>query len=196
MADEHTFIPTHIANFQGEVLGDILWDFTCKALVSGQCLMTVGGYVVRGLTLACGKRAKAVRRADGAFERVNPNCCSITMGEAPQQPLALPAPQQPLALPPPQPTVPIDDLAGAASSICLAIQENAPSSASELQGRNLMPELDKHKVAEASELHVQEMIQFHESKIQQQMAQQQFDQDIAAAIVASIHDGKRPLPPS
>ena len=56
------FIPTHIANYQGEVVGDILWELSCKAFIAGQCLMTVGGFIVKGTIESCKKPARAVRR--------------------------------------------------------------------------------------------------------------------------------------
>ena len=151
MAGDQTFIPTHVVSYEGEVIGDILRDFSCKALLYGQCRMTVGGYVLRGMVLECGKRAKAIRGNAGAFERVNPSSCNVALG----------LPQ------PPQPPRPVDDFTLAASSICLAIQEDTPRLAF-----NLMPELERQAIVEASELPVQEKIQLHESRVQHQLAQQ------------------------
>ena len=141
MAGENVFIPIHIPDYQGEIVGDVLMDFSCKALLYGQCLMTVGGYVVRGLVLGCGQRAKAYRRPDGAFERVNPGSCCVALVPATQP------------LPQPQPPLPTDDLIAAASSICLKIQEDTPSPTP-----NLMPELEQQAAIEASELPLQDKI--------------------------------------
>ena len=141
MAEEQIFIPTHMADYSGEVIGDILMDITCKALLAGQCFMTVGGYVVRGLRLACNKRAKAIRFPNGAFERGNPNNCHFMLGPLQQPPL--------LSI-----MHAADDLAAAASSICLAIQENTPS-----PEPNLMPQLEQQAAIEASDLPVQDLVQ-------------------------------------
>ena len=186
MAAGVTFIPTQIANYVAEevVVGDVLRDFTCKALLYGQCLMTVGGYVVRGITLSCGRRARAIRRQDGAFERVNPSSCSLALTDA-ARPLSLqdaarPLPLQDAARPllpdeaqPPQPqqqqTVahPTDDLASAASSICLAIQGSPGPEGS------LLPKLEAQAEVEASELPFQERRELFEGNAQQPPSQQQ-----------------------
>ena len=170
MAEEQIFIPTHVTDYSGEVVGDILMDITCKALLAGQCLMTVGGYVVRGLKLACNKRAKAIRLPNGAFERVNPSSCNFILGP-PQQPQPRPIMNA------------ADDLAAAASSICLAIQENSPS-----PERNLNPQLEQQAAIEASDHPVQELVQLHEKKINEQ-----FEQDTITQTLASTQAGKRPL---
>ena len=151
MAGEDVFIPTHMPDYRGEVVGDVLMDFSCKSLLYGQCLMTVGRYVVRGLVFSCGKRAKAIRRQDGAFERVNPGSCFVAL--EPAAPPTLPQPQ-----------LPTDDLAAAASSICLKIQENTPRPASSTEATCLMPELEQQTAIEASELPLQEKIQLHENR--------------------------------
>ena len=132
---------TTMADYFGEVIGDVFLDITCKALFAGQCPMTVGGYVVRGLRLACNKRAKAIRFPNGAFERGNPNNCHFMLGPLQQPPL--------LSI-----MHAADDLAAAASSICLAIQENTPS-----PEPNLMPQLEQQAAIEASDLPVQDLVQ-------------------------------------
>ena len=133
--------------------------------------MTVGGYVVRGLRLACNKRAKAIRFPNGAFERVNPSSCNFILGPSQQPPLPI--------------MNAADDFAAAASSICLAIHDNTPRPAS-----NLMPQLEQQAAIEASDLLVQERIQLHKNKIMQQ-----FEQDTITQTMASVHVGKRPPPP-
>ena len=184
-AQDDIFIPIHIANYQGEVVGDILWELSCKAFVAGQCLMIVGGYIVKGTMESCRKRAGAVRRADGAFERIGPQYIGFV--------------HRPFALPPPLPQslqplpVPTGDLGQAASSICLAIQ-STPSPTG-----NLFPELEAQAAVDASEFPVQEKIQLFDGALQPQQQlvlpqQQQFDEDTAAQKRASIQDGKRPLP--
>ena len=179
-----TYIAQYAESVREEVIGDILQGFTCKALVCGQCLMIVGGFVVRGVQLACGRRAKAIRRPDGRFERVNPgSCClAITNGE-PTEILALPngeplatvagestttttRPTQPPQRPQLQPTHHADDLASAASSICLAIQ-GTPSP----EG-NLLPKLEAQAEVENSELPFQERRELFEAN-----KQLQFEQD-------------------
>ena len=185
MASE-AFVPTYIADCQGipagEVIGDVLLEWGCKALLAGECLMTVGGYVVKGVKLSCQKRARAARREDGAFERVEPGWIKL-IRELQQQP--------PLALPPPA-----DDLASAASSICLGLAiQGTPSPA---RPNNLLPAMEQ-VIVDVSELPHQEKIQLFEGAgllQQQQLAQQQFEQDTHAQTVASIHIGKRPLPPT
>ena len=84
VAAQDAFVPTQIANYEGEVVGDVLLEFSCKALLVGQCLMTVGGYVVRGWELSCGKRARAIRREDGAFERIEPSWLKFVRELLPQ----------------------------------------------------------------------------------------------------------------
>ena len=195
MAANEVFIPTLIPEYQGEmvgfIIGDILLGFSCKALLYGECLMTLGGYVVRGMVLGCGKRAKAVRRSDGTFERVNLQHCLLALED--RRALALedaaPPQPQPQQLPPPT-----DDMAAAASSIYLKIQKDTPSPASSKEAKCLMPELEQQAAIEASELPLQDKIKLHENAIQQ-LVQQQFDQDTATQTVASINAGKRPLPP-
>ena len=188
-ASEEIFIPTHVVNYQGELVGEILWELSCKALIDGQCPMIVGGYIVKGTIESCKNRARAVRRDDGAFERVAP------------QPIGFV--HRPAALPPPQlsqpPTVPTGDLGTVASSICLAIQ-GTPSPASNVE-HCLLPGLEAQAAVDASELPVQEEIQLFHGVLQSQqplvlLQQQQFDEDTAAQKLASIHDGKRPLPPT
>ena len=85
MAANEAFIPTHIADYEGEVVGPVLMEFSCQALLVGQCLMTVGGYIVRGWKLGCGKRARAIRREDGAFERPQPGLIKLIRELLPQQ---------------------------------------------------------------------------------------------------------------
>ena len=46
LAAQDAFVPIHIAEYQGEVIGTPLLELGCKALVVGQCLMIVGGYIV------------------------------------------------------------------------------------------------------------------------------------------------------
>ena len=119
--------------------------------------MTVGGYVVRGLALSCGKRAKAIRREDGAFECVHPGSCSFALATTTTTAQLPPLqPQQPTLL------LPTDDLATAASSICLATQ-GTPSPASDL-----LHEFDAQAALEASELPIHDRIQLHEDAIRQQ----------------------------
>ena len=105
MADE-AFVPAQIADYQGEVIGDVLLEFSCKALLAAECFMIVGGYIVKGIRLSCGKRARAVRRADGLFERIEPSW--LMMPKRPKLPLQ--PPQQPLQRP-------WDDTSAAASDI-------------------------------------------------------------------------------
>ena len=164
MASEQTFIPTRIVSLaEGEVIGDILWDFSCKALcagqclmtVGGQCLMTVGGHVVRGAVLECKKRANAIRREDGVFDRVNPESRNVAARSSTQPLQPLPTPQPPQLLQQSM-LVPTEDLATAAISICLAIQ-GTPGLAS-----NLLPELEGQVAIGASELLVHEKIQLFE----------------------------------
>ena len=67
------FVPTLIANAPpvGQaVLGNVLMELTCNALATGQVLMVVGGYIVRGMTQTCRKRARAIRHENGAFDVV------------------------------------------------------------------------------------------------------------------------------
>ena len=61
-----------------------------------------------------------------------------------------------------------------------------------------MPALEAQAVVDNSELPHQEKIQLFEGAglQQQQLAQQQFEQDTHAQTMASIHIGKRPLPPN
>ena len=181
-----SFIPIHIAGFgEREVFGDILWELICKALLTGQILMTVGGFVFRGAALACRKRARAIRREDGSFERVAPNQIIFALLDSDQPRLQpQPQPQQPLALPPP-----VDDLASAASSICLGLAiQGTPSPA---KPNNFLPIMDAQAVVDNSELPRQEKIQLFENTVQKQ----QLDQDTAAAVWASTGFDKRPLPP-
>ena len=187
---EETFIPTHIVQYadsvQQEVIGEILRDFSCKALLYGQCLMTVGAYVVRGIALSCGKRARAVRRSDGTFERVNPGSCGFALTTT----TTTTRPPQPR--PQPQTTHPTDDLASAVSSICLAIQ-GTPSP----EG-NLLPkqeaQVQVENSVEASELPFQELREMFEANVQPQQQpthqQLQFDQDTAVQTLPSIQMGK------
>ena len=50
------FVLTHIVDDQGEaigyVIGDVLLEWGCKAVLAGECFMTVGGYVVKGIKLS------------------------------------------------------------------------------------------------------------------------------------------------
>ena len=85
MANEEHFILTHIASMpplSEEVLGDVIKQLICKALAYGQVLMMVGGYIVKGVKLACGKRARAVRRSDGAFEMAKPGAYTWAIMDA------------------------------------------------------------------------------------------------------------------
>ena len=122
------FVPTHIADYQGipatEVIGDVLLEWGCKALLAGECLMTVGGYVVKGIKLSCQKRARAARLEDGSFERIEPSWLTFIRELRPQ----------------PQLPAPIDDLASAASSICLGLAiQGTPSLA---RPNDLLPVMD------------------------------------------------------
>ena len=75
MSGHDAVVPTMIANTPsvGEVvLGEVLAEVSCRYLAAGQALMIVGGYVVRGIRLACGKRANAIRNQTGAFDVVPP----------------------------------------------------------------------------------------------------------------------------
>ena len=182
----HSFMPTHIAGQgRGQVLGDVLFELIYIALLAGQTLMTVGGYIVRAVVLACKTRARAIRRPDGSFEQVEPNQIIFArLEDAQPQPLQ----QRP----------PTDDLIAAASSIYIAIQ-NTPSPASNIGVKSFLPELEAqamvdnsaHTVVDNSELPHQEQIQLFEGT----MLQQQFEQDTAAQVWTSIGMGKRPFPP-
>ena len=72
MADIETFVPTHIADANEETVGPVLFELTCKALATGQALMVVGGYIVRGIVFACKRRAQAIRNQDGICDVVRP----------------------------------------------------------------------------------------------------------------------------
>ena len=170
MAAAAAFVPTHIAEYQGipatEVIGDMLLEWGCKALLAGECLMTVGGYVVKGIKLACQKRARAARLEDGAFMRIEPSWIKLTRELQQQAPLALPPPAAQLALLPPA-----DDLASAASSICLGLATQGTPSP--VRPTNLQPTMEAQAV-DNPELPHQEKIQLFEGAgliIQQQLAQ-------------------------
>ena len=71
MASSHEFVPTLIAHMPvngEEIVGNALFELMCKALATGQALMAVGRYIVRGIVLQCGRRARAIRHSNGAFE--------------------------------------------------------------------------------------------------------------------------------
>ena len=89
LANEENLFPTHIASMPPiteEVLGDVINQLSCKALTYGQVLMMVGGYIVKGVKLACGKRARAIRRSDGAFQMARPGTYRFAILDAPQPP--------------------------------------------------------------------------------------------------------------
>lgn len=188
LANQDTFVPTHIGEYAGEVIGMPLLEFGRKALLAGQCLMIVGGYIVRGVLLATG-RARAIRRQDGAFERIEPSQIS-----------AVPA-QVSLSQRLSAPLLPICDETAAASAIYFAIQ-NTPSQESERQSNVLLPEFEKESLAvncandgnekltvEKSELPFHDRVQIFEPQSAAHKLQQ-FDQDTAAAKLASIQMGK------
>ena len=177
---EQAFVPTHIPIYQGEVVGDALLEFSCKALLYGQCLMSVGGYIVRGTILACKRRAKANRIEIGAFERVEPKYITSVLVEfSMSQRLASPGQpqQQPLALG-------WDDTAAAASEIySQMVVESSPGPELCLQQT-----LDEQAEDDASELPYQERRELFEVQVQQQ-----FEQDTATQARASLGMGKRSL---
>ena len=73
MMPDEMFIPTMISDYPNpgeEVEGAVMVQMTCKALLAGQALLSVGGYIVRGVKKSCGRRAIAIRLPDGAFEMV------------------------------------------------------------------------------------------------------------------------------
>ena len=105
------FVPTMIADHPdpNEVVeGTVMLQMTWQALPAGQALMSVGGYIVRGMLKSRGPRAIAIRRPNGAFEMVPVEYYTVAGRE-----FARPLPFMNHA----------DDLASAASSICLAIQD-------------------------------------------------------------------------
>ena len=101
--------------------------------------MIVGGYIVKGVMLAAGQ-ARAFRRQNGDFERVEPNQFQVV-------PLEVSMSNR-MAGPPDnaQPLLPICDDTAAASAIYLAMQ-SIPAS-SERQSNVLLPELEAQAAAE------------------------------------------------
>ena len=138
LTDQEEFVPTHILEYEGEIVGSPLLGFGCKASLAGQCLMIVGGYVVRGVYLACG-RAQAIRRQHGDFERIDPSQLTAV-------PVDISMPQR-MAGQQPQPLIPQSDETAAASAIFFATQ-GTPSEISERQSNVLLPELDAQAVVE------------------------------------------------
>ena len=199
---EQVFVPTHMSTYQGEVVGDPLLEFTCKALLYGQCLMSVGGYIVRGTISACKRRAKATRTANGAFERVEPKyLLAVPYEVSMTQRMASPRQQQ-------QPLLPLCDDSAAASAILLAIQGTLSSTVSDRKSNVLLPELEAQAAVEKneaivektednvekSELAFHDRVQLFEPHTTRQ--QQQFEQDTHIQTLASIQAGKQPLPPT
>ena len=90
MAANEVFVPTHIATdpTREEAIGPILIELTCKALATGQMLMSLGGYIVKGIALKYGKRAKAIQNEDGTFNMVRPGHCTMVLTNGSPRPLA------------------------------------------------------------------------------------------------------------
>ena len=209
MAGE-VYVPTMIVEYPDpgeEVEGAIMVQMTCQALAAGQALMCVGGYIVRGLIKSCGRRATAMRRPNGAFEMVPVEYYSVLRRGPERRPAA--QQQRPLPLEDRQPAaqqqlLPMDDVASAASFICLAIQSPAPAG-------KLFPAFEAHATLEdsvdVSELPYQERRDLFEVNVQQPQQQQQqqqtttqqqmkFDNGMAAQKLASYEMGNRPLRPT
>ena len=132
MAAHEDFVPTHIAS-AGEGIGPVLLQITCKVLLAREVLMSLGGYIVKGVALACGRRARAIRNGDGTYSVVRPGHFSMAIADLPQ----------PQAQQQPPPLLPLADDTAAASSIYLAIQENTPSPSG-----SLLPQLEEQAAVE------------------------------------------------
>ena len=137
MTANEIFVPTliNVPPDNAEAIGPAVLDLTCKAFAAGQVLMMLGGYIVKGTLLGCRKLARAIRNADGTFEMVRPGQYNFTNA------FALPPPPQPAL---PQSIQVADDIAAAASSVLLAIQ-NTPSPTG-----NLLPKLEAQAEVETS----------------------------------------------
>ena len=57
LADDEAFVPTHINTVPShdEAVGPVIMELICKALAYGQVLMSLGGYIVKGIAFKCGK---------------------------------------------------------------------------------------------------------------------------------------------
>ena len=146
-AANEEFIPTYIPSVPtpGEsVDGSVILELTCKALLSGQALMMVGGYIVRGIMHSCGKRATAIRRPDEAFEMVRPGTYHFALMDATRQTSAAP-----LALMDATHQTPAATAAEGIGNQVLAIT-NTPSP--EAPKENLLPRMDEQEQLGAAQL--------------------------------------------
>ena len=175
MVANEVFVPTQVATVLANERQLARCYSSSRARRWGQALMSLGGYIVKGILLKRGRRAHAIRNADGIFNMVRPGYYTMAIAISPRPPQPPQPPQQPLPM--------TDDIA-AASSIFLAIQ-NTPSPIG-----NLLPQLEDQVAAEqatveTSELPLQDRIQFFE-RTATNNEEQQFEDEMAKTKLASI----------